>query len=113
VYEYKAIVLKVHDGDTIKVNADLGFNVSLVLNIRLRGINAPELRGTDLESGLASKDWLKDQLPVGKDVIIKTHLDKKEKYGRYLADIYIDEFKNESLNDALVRLGHAIYVDYD
>ena len=48
MYEYKAIVVKVVDGDTVDVDIDLGFNVWLKKQrIRLYGIDTPESRTRD------------------------------------------------------------------
>ena len=45
MYEYKATVTKVYDGDTITVDFDLGFGIILKKQtIRLFGINTPEVR---------------------------------------------------------------------
>lgn len=107
MYEYRAKVLKVHDGDTIRVEADLGFDVRHILNVRFYGINTPELRGEELEAGLVARDWLRTQLPEGSSVVLKTYKDRREKFGRYLAEVYCDALGDESLNDALVRLGLA------
>lgn len=44
MWDYQAQVTAVHDGDTIKVNIDLGFHMTLNgVWVRLDGINAPEL----------------------------------------------------------------------
>ena len=53
LYQYKAFVTKVYDGDTITVEIDLGFKTSVKgEKIRLSRINAPELRGSSRENGL-------------------------------------------------------------
>lgn len=45
MFEYSAVVDKVHDGDTITVDLDLGLNVHVSpQKIRLIGINAPEMK---------------------------------------------------------------------
>lgn len=42
MYEYRAFVRKVYDGDTITVDIDLGFEVLLKnQKLRLYGINTP------------------------------------------------------------------------
>lgn len=53
-YVYSAQVVKVTDGDTVVVDADLGFRVHQVMSLRLRGINAPEKKGATYLQGLAS-----------------------------------------------------------
>lgn len=42
-YTYHATLEKVIDGDTLLVNFDLGFFISVKEKVRLIGINAPEL----------------------------------------------------------------------
>ena len=63
MYEYKAVVDRVVDGDTIDVTIDLGFKVWKKMRVRMEGINTPESRTRDLEEkkrGLAAKDRLKE-----------------------------------------------------
>lgn len=103
MYVYKAIVIKVYDGDTITVRIDLGFNITITERLRLFGINTPEVRGAEREEGLKSRDWLRT-LILNKEIIVKTYRDKKGKYGRYLADIFIEqETGSVNINDWLVR----------
>lgn len=73
------------------------------------GINAPEMRGDEREQGLISRDALRAKIPAGVEVIIKTVQDKKGKYGRYLAEIYLDDL---NINKWLVDDGYAVYKDY-
>ena len=48
MYQYKAIITKVIDGDTVDVDIDLGFDVWLKnQRIRLYGIDTPESRTSD------------------------------------------------------------------
>ena len=45
MYEYKAIIKRVVDGDTVDVDIDLGFGVIFAnQRIRLYGIDTPESR---------------------------------------------------------------------
>jgi endonuclease YncB( thermonuclease family) len=46
----------------------------------------------------------------GKNLIVKTEKDRQEKYGRYLATVFIDG-DSVSLNDKLIKLGHAVMYD--
>lgn len=43
LYTYRATVLSVHDGDSLKLAVDVGFNVTYNVTCRLNGINAREL----------------------------------------------------------------------
>jgi len=103
-------VHKVVDGDTIDVDIDLGFDVSLAKRVRLAGIDTPESRTKDTyekKLGLESKDWLKHRLEFAKDIIIKTELpDSTEKYGRILGWLYIND-EQTSLNEQMIQQGYA------
>ena len=85
MYEYRAFVRKVYDGDTITVDIDLGFDVVLKgQKIRLLKINAPEVRGEQRPEGLKSRDALRERIG-NKWVKVKTQQDKKGKYGRWFS----------------------------
>ena len=104
MYEYRALVRKVYDGDTITVDIDLGFDMLLRnQKIRLLGINTPEVRGKERPEGLKSRDALRDKIG-SKWVIIKTKKDKKGKYGRWLGTIFIED---ENVNEWLIKEGLA------
>ena len=88
LYHYKMTVTKVVDGDTVYGDVDLGFNIGFKkMEFRLSGINTPETKGTTREAGLTSKKFVEDAI-LNKEVIIVTKKDGKEKYGRYLAEIF-------------------------
>jgi micrococcal nuclease len=104
VYEYKATVTKVYDGDTITVDFQLGFGIILKSQkIRLLGINTPEVRGKSKPEGIISRDALRARI-LGKIVTIKTHKDKKGKYGRWLGEVLMEE---ENINQWLLTEGYA------
>jgi micrococcal nuclease len=104
----------VYDGDTCTVDIDLGLSTWIRgEKIRLYRINAPELRGAEREAGLQARDFLRGQIE-GKKVLIQTIKDRKEKFGRYLAEIWLeaDDGSRVNINDLLVQQGHAIYQEY-
>lgn len=110
MYEYNAFVTKVYDGDTITVDIDLGFGVELKKQtIRLIHINTPEVRGESKEAGYVSRDYVREKI-LDKTIILKTTLDKKGKYGRWLGEIIYQNELNESvnLNEELISEGLAI-----
>ena len=85
-------VIKVYDGDTITVATKLPMPNSPVYRfpVRLTGIDSPEIKGiSDAEIVLAkqSRDAL-HKLIYEKTVILSNV--STEKYGRLLADVYID-----------------------
>jgi micrococcal nuclease len=113
LYQYRAKVMSVYDGDTVRVDIDLGLKTWIKNeSIRLYRINAPEVRGSERVEGLKSRDYLR-KLILKKEVIIQTIKDKKGKYGRYLGEIWIEKNKKWiNVNDLLVEKGYAAYKEY-
>ena len=109
MYEYRARITRVIDGDTVEAEIDLGFRVSLEVVLRLVGINAPEVHGSDRPRGLAAKAHLLELLqhltPVDGHITVRTQKDLTEKYGRYLANLIASDV---NLNDRMVTDGHAV-----
>tara|TARA_Y100001937_G_C7025308_1_gene287442 strand:- start:194 stop:520 length:327 start_codon:yes stop_codon:yes gene_type:complete len=104
MYEYRAFVRKVYDGDTVTVDIDLGFDVVLkAQKIRLTRINAPEVRGQERSEGLVSRDALREKV-LDRWITIKTKKDKKGKFGRWLGELWIDDM---CVNDWLLTEGYA------
>ena len=107
MYEYRAYVRKVYDGDTITVDIDLGFGVVLKnQKLRLTGINTPEVRGEQRQDGLKVRDLVRSRI-ANKWVVIKTEKDKRGKYGRWLATVFEPGIE-ESINMWLLNEGHAV-----
>jgi micrococcal nuclease len=113
LYHYRAHVTAVYDGDTCMVDIDLGLSTWMHgEKLRLNRINAPEMTGTDKPKGAAARDFLRG-LILNKELTLQTIKDAREKYGRYLAELWIE--KDGALlnvNDELVRAGHAKYQSY-
>jgi len=102
MYEYKAYVTKVYDGDTITVDIDLGFEVWLRgQKLRLSGIDTPEVRGSSRAEGIRSRDALRSKI-LQKNITIMSH--GRGKYGRWLAEIFLDDV---NLNQWLLSEGFA------
>lgn len=111
MYEYKARVTTVVDGDTVDVEIDLGFRITTKQRCRLSGINAPETKGAEKTAGGAAKDFVFHWLQAnGWDVLIRSEKPyADDKYGRFLVIIYtVNARVEESLNAAMVRTGHAV-----
>lgn len=113
MYEYKATVVKVVDGDTVDVDIDLGFGIVLTdERVRIMGIDTPESRTRDKVEklfGLASKNRLKEIL--GKVTTLKTFAakdgeDMKGKFGRILGDFIAED--GRMVTDILIEEGHAV-----
>jgi len=92
MYEYRAIITKVYDGDTLTAEVDLGFKMwAKKIKLRLLGIDTPEIRSKDVKEkalALKARDRVRE-LCLDKEVIITSH--KKGKYGRWLATVYLEE----------------------
>ncbi len=114
LYHYKAIVTSVYDGDTCTVDIDLGLHTWLKdEKLRLNRINAPEMRGPEKEKGKLSRDFLREKI-LNKEIALETIKDKKGKYGRYLAEVWLLKSGEnyENINDQLVKKGFAEYHKY-
>uniref|UniRef100_A0A6C0IFA0 TNase-like domain-containing protein n=1 Tax=viral metagenome TaxID=1070528 RepID=A0A6C0IFA0_9ZZZZ len=105
-------VIKVYDADTITIATKLPFKDSPLyrLSVRLNGIDAPEIKGKDIsdeekEAAIIARDVVSKMI-LHKDVVLKNI--QTEKYGRVLADVYID---NINLNEYLIT--HKYAVKYD
>lgn len=111
MYEYRVKkVLKVIDGDTIDVEIDLGFDISVTKRVRLAGIDTPESRTRNKEEkalGLEAKALLKKQLKEATQIVIKTEKpDSTGKFGRVLGWIWLDDAKT-SFNKTMIATGYA------
>lgn len=98
----EASVVRVIDGDTVEFLAESLFKGKYQDSFRFLGINAPEKKGETKDAGLAARDFVAQMLPVGKKVELDVY--KQEKYGRWLAIVYVD---GVNLNDLLVEKGFA------
>ena len=110
MYQYKAKIIKVIDGDTIEVDFDLGFGVWLRnQRIRLDGIDTPESRTADKEEkirGALSKDKLTELLSKDEYVYVETKLDPNEKFGRILAKL--STFSGIEVNQWMIANYYAV-----
>lgn len=105
-YKVKKLI-KIVDGDTLDLEIDLGFGVSITQRVRLKGLNAPETRTLDHSEkakGLASKEWLMTRMSENTEWVIET--EKEDKYGRYLG-VLRRNGELSSLNEEMLREGLA------
>jgi len=110
LYQYRAEITNVYDGDTITADIDLGFNTwRRGERLRLHNLDTPEVRGPDRALGIVARDALAGRI-LGKQVIICTIKDERsteeerEKYGRYLAKVYLGE---ELVNEWMIQQGYG------
>lgn len=106
LYNYKAKVVKVIDGDTIKLKIDCGFNIEWVSNCRLAGINSDELKDANpelKESAFKAKSFMESLLLENDVVTIKsTALDT---YRRPI--VYIIRKDGLNVNECMLKEGMA------
>ena len=103
MFEYRAMIIKVVDGDTVHAEIDLGFSVTVSATLRLLGVNAPERNAV---GGTEATEWLRSKV-LHTDLRVQTVRDKREKFGRYLAKLYLPG-EDVSVNEQLIAAGHAV-----
>tara|TARA_B100001287_G_C22477009_1_gene432449 strand:- start:98 stop:547 length:450 start_codon:yes stop_codon:yes gene_type:complete len=120
MYEYRAKILRVVDGDTVDVDIDLGFGVWMHKErVRMMGIDTPESRTRDKvekKFGLASKEYVKAFLPIGSMQVLKTEIDKsgedkKGKFGRILGDFLVYDGEQDAqrkLTEVMIDQGYGV-----
>ena len=84
----RADVVEVIDGDSIKVSAHIWPGQNVLVNIRIRGIDAPELKSrcsTEKGAALAARQMTSNLVSGGS--IVLTNISGGKYYGRMLADV--------------------------
>lgn len=109
---YACRVVRVLDGDTVKLDIDLGFGIWARKIVRLLGINAPEIRGETREAGEKTKRRLVELIDQADDDLhCRTFLDRADKYGRPLVQLFPHADTDTTFNERLVMEGLAtVYV---
>ena len=107
MYEYKATIRRIVDGDTCDVDIDLGFDCWLHnQRIRLYGVDTPECRTRNKQEkahGLLAKKYVQETLIVGEVYALRTR--EKGKFGRYLGEIRVGR---TTINKLLIKEGLAV-----
>lgn len=102
--------ISVYDGDTITVAFHISKN-AFKFSVRLSGLDTPELRSKNpiaKRKAYKARDYLRNLIL---DEVIYMELHDFDKYGRLLADIYIDRGYPQSINQQMVEQGHGYYYD--
>lgn len=95
----KAKVIKVYDGDTIKVILN-----KKIEKVRLIGIDCPERN----EKGFWQALNFTKRLVLHKKVIIEYDEEKRDKYGRLLAYVFLENGK--FLNEEILKGGYGKFI---
>lgn len=105
-YVYAVELVRVIDGDTVVLDIDLGCESWLRgQHCRLLGINAPEPHGETRNAGIQSGLELARILSRTRELLVRTHFDKKGSFRRLLVELWADGC---NVNEELVRSGHAV-----
>lgn len=115
MYEYRGIISRVIDGDTLDMFIDLGFSIHTKQRIRLSRIDSPEQR---TEEGQRATEFVRQfqgcNCTLKTEKLVRTPTrERKCRYGRYLGDVFV-EFQGirTNLNDLIVSRGYGKYVRY-
>lgn len=123
LYFYKAGLLRIIDADTVELMIDQGLRGFQCEEVRLWGIDSPEMR---TKAGKAARAYLvnlaNERGWLVHPVYVRTIKDETDKYGRYLAilydqptDVHVDiealiyakSLDRGSINWQIVEAGHA------
>lgn len=106
---FRARLVRVIDGDTIDVTIDQGLHTYRTERLRLLGLNAQEMRGTERPVGELAKAFVVDWLfAAGLDdwpLVVQTY--KSDVFGRYLANVW-RAVDGACLNDDLISSNNAV-----
>ena len=112
-YTYVATIDRVVDGDTLLVMIEVGFGIIVHQRLRLRGINCPEMSTPE---GVRAKKFVEKLLPESSTIVIKSHKNKRDIYGRFVVDVFFSKGVDDAsailkdstyLNQLLLDEGHA------
>ena len=96
-------VVSVIDGDTFRIEAD-----DELIRVRLIGVDTPESANPDsslnTEEGRIASAYTKGLLD-GQRVRLEFDVSREDKYGRYLAYVYLES--GEMVNELLLKNGYA------
>jgi micrococcal nuclease len=99
-------VIKVYDGDTITVAAELspGSGVNR-FSVRLFGVDAPEIRSSDMDEKHCAKTVRDELARMLLEKIVHLDITNIDKYGRLLARV---RYEGEDVSDWLLSRGYAV-----
>lgn len=111
-YSYTNVqIVRVVDGDTIEAIIDLGFEVLMKMPLRIYGLNTPERGQTGyVEATAAVKKFLKmnpsSRNPNPTARVSVNTIQSSEKYGRYLAEVFLPD--GSSLSEKMIEGGFGV-----
>lgn len=107
MYEYKAVITNIVDGDTFDMDIDLGFHIHIHERVRLLDVDTPEKTGEEKQLGLIVKDYAENNF-LDKNVIIKSEkvdvAANTDSFGRWLVKVIVVD-TNKNICDIYNSLG--------
>lgn len=92
MFQYKAIVTNVVDGDTFDMDIDLGFHIHIHERVRLLDVDTPEKFGQEKELGLIVKQFAEANL-LNREVVIESEkadtASETDSFGRWLVRVFM------------------------
>jgi endonuclease YncB( thermonuclease family) len=82
-YVYRADVVDVTDGDTLRLDVQCGFYLKMETHIRLAGLDAPEI---STKKGKEAAEYVRDRLAKAKGIVVKTV--KMDIHGRFVGHVF-------------------------
>jgi endonuclease YncB( thermonuclease family) len=109
----EGLVISVYDGDTITIACNMHWDkyTAYKFNVRLAGIDSPEIRTRDNDQkkvAIIAKKYL-ESLILNKKIILNDI--NYDKYGRILANIYLPENQDIPISNLLIQKRLAVVYD--
>jgi endonuclease YncB( thermonuclease family) len=99
---YRGVLDGMHDGDTLYIKLDVGFDLTVYTRCRILGINAPEL---NTDAGKASLAYAQTLVKPGDAVLVVSH--GWDKYGgRIDAEVTLSD--GTSFAQRMLDAGQAV-----
>jgi len=109
LHHYQAVVAAVHDGRTLTINIDLGFNVWHSTHVILQGIEVPPIQGKtakDREPGCAAQEFLIKLVHKRK---VFVHVKKRSRYSaHWLIDMFYEKETEEEGTYQLIHVNKVM-----
>ena len=106
MYQYKAKILNIVDGDTFDVDIDLGFHIHIHERVRLLNVDTPEKFGVEAPLGLIMKNYAIGHF-LGKEMVIRSEKNeeaaKTDSFGRWLVETTLED--GSSISQIYTELG--------
>lgn len=105
IWQYRAQLDRVIDGDTVDLRVDLGFKTYKKIRVRLNGVDTAEIYGTSRDSdeykrGIEQKRFVEKFLAADGEWPLRFISEEESgKYGRWLGDCEVD---GDLLTEALI-----------